>query len=154
MPEITTRFLPPMPPGAGKDAALKGVPQPPRFRGGGPHPPGPELGEGGEKRKAPVSSAPRPPAAGEGHGEGAEKLRDATQQFEAFFVAYLMKQMRKGVGEGQGILAPSEGEKVFRDMMDDETARSASATGQMGIADLLYNQLAPALRGEQGKGQR
>jgi flagellar protein FlgJ len=82
-----------------------------------------------------------------GAGTGAEKarLREATQQFEAFFVGYLLKQMRKGVDERGGVLPPSEGEKIFRDMMDDEVARAVSVTSRMGIADLLYSELAPTL---------
>jgi flagellar protein FlgJ len=103
--------------------------------------------------KAPAAApAPPPdrPAPAEIAGEPAlspelRKLRDATEQFEAFFVGYLLKQMRKTGGDG-GFLAPSESEKMFRDMMDDETARSIGKTRQFGIADLLYDQLAPTLQ--------
>lgn len=74
------------------------------------------------------------------------KLVEATRQFEAFFVGYLMKEMRKGgvSAEGSGILAPSNGEKMFRDMLDDENAKHMSQTGQLGLADLMIGQLTAA----------
>ena len=97
-----------------------------------------ERGLGGE-------GSPAPPLLGAGGGTAEDKkLREATQEWEAFFVGYLLKQMRKTAGEGGGLFAPSEGEKMFRDMLDDETARALGKTGRMGLADLLYNELAPA----------
>jgi flagellar protein FlgJ len=82
------------------------------------------------------------------------KLKDAAQQFESFFVGYLLKEMRKGSASDEkgGLFTPSEGEKVFRDMMDDETARSISKTGQLGMADLLYKELAPSLQSKKESG--
>ena len=91
------------------------------------------------------NASPLPRGGNDGTARDA-KLRDATQQFEAFFAGHLLKQMRKGVGEGGGLFKPSPGEKMFRDMMDDETARSIGKTRQFGIADLLYDQLAPTLQ--------
>lgn len=73
-----------------------------------------------------------------------DTLREATEQFEAFFVGYLLKQMRKTTGENGGLLPVSPAEKTFRDLLDDETAQTLSRTHQMGIADLLFAQLAPA----------
>jgi len=55
--------------------------------------------------------------------------------------------MRKTTGESDNKdnpFAPSEGEKTFRDMLDDETAQSLSKTRGLGLADLLYNQMRPA----------
>ena len=90
----------------------------------------------------PVNAAPRaarPSAAPED-----PKLREATRQWEAFFVGHLLKQMRKTTGETDNKdnpFAPSEGEKTFRDMLDDETAQNLSKTRGLGLADLLYDQM-------------
>lgn len=74
------------------------------------------------------------------------RLHDAAQQFEAFFTSYLMKEMRKGIGEDKNsTFAPSDGEKIFRDMIDDERGRIMSTTHQIGLADLLIKQLEPTL---------
>jgi len=94
-----------------------------------------------------TSVSPSPAAAGRGPGGGGgidPKLREATREWEAFFVGYLLKQMRKTAGEGGGLFTPSEGEKMFRDMLDDETARSLSKTDGLGLADMLNRELAPA----------
>ena len=155
MIEPATNQLPPMPaPGKG-DAALRGVPPPPGFRG----PAGGVPAAAADRpvftvpaatgpADAPPAEAPATARAADAAGDESperKKLKEATASFEAFFVSYLMKQMRKTVGEG-GFMAPSQGEKIFRDLMDDETARQMSTTGQMGIADLLYQELAPALK--------
>ena len=140
--------------------ALRGVPPPPRFRDGEkavfaltaltPPPASRVPGSPNSGRGEPatvIASASREAEDVPGPGVRAEhrKLREATQQFEAFFVGYLLKEMRKSVGGEGGVLTPSQGEKIFRDMMDDELARTMSKTSQMGLADLLYEQLAPTL---------
>jgi flagellar protein FlgJ len=141
----------PASPGAG---GLGAVPAPPRFRGAAagtaPTPP-PVFALPKAPAAAPAPPPDRPAPAEIGRRTGRlspelRKLRDATEQFEAFFVGYLLKQMRKTGGDDGGFLAPSESEKMFRDMMDDETARSIGKTRQFGIADLLYDQLAPTLQ--------
>ncbi len=88
-----------------------------------------------------------------GGGHADPKLQEATREWEAFFVGYLLKQMRKTAGDGGGLFKPSEGEKMFRDMLDDETARSLSKTGGLGLADMLNRELGAAhARAEGGKG--
>ena len=107
-------------------------------------------------REEAVPGTPLPPtvegkshacvAAG-GRADDDPKLREATRQWEAFFVGYLLKQMRKTTGESDNKdnpFAPSDGEKTFRDMLDDETAQSLSKTRGLGLADLLYDQMRPA----------
>ena len=145
MPDITVKSLPPMPFAASKDAALRNVAAPPRFRL--PSPPSPLVpSPDGEKGSTELGARSEATRWQEVRADAPEDkaLREAAQQFESFFIGYLLKGMRKGVGEKGGVLAPSEGEKIFRDMMDDETARAASAANQLGIADLLYRELAPA----------
>ena len=72
------------------------------------------------------------------------KLQEATREWEAFFVGYLLKQMRKTAGDGDGLFALSEGEKMFRDMLDDETAQSLSKRGGLGLADMMNRELGAA----------
>ena len=104
-------------------------------------------------RRGDSSSSPTPEgrlnsrtAAGGGGGapKADPKLQEATREWEAFFVGYLLKQMRKTAGNEGGLFAPSEGEKMFRDMLDDETARSLSKTGGLGLADMLNQELGSA----------
>lgn len=160
MPDITAKNLLPLPLGAGTDAALRNVPAPPRFRGGKETTPADApvfaLPEGRPRlgTRPPLSPA-EAEKSGEAKADAAKDraLREAVQQFEAFFVSYLMKQMRKTVNENGGLFAPSQGEKLFRDMMDDETARAASTTDQMGLAELMYKQLVLEHKNQEGNNQ-
>jgi flagellar protein FlgJ len=68
-------------------------------------------------------------------------LRHAAQKFEGFFIQMMFKEMRKSVPTGQGFMQPSNAELIFRDMLDEEHAKSAAAAGGIGLADMIYNQL-------------
>jgi len=72
-------------------------------------------------------------------------LKDATQEFEAQFVAKLMQSMRRTVPEGT---LTGRGERLFREMLDEEWARGAAVGGRLGIGELLYQQLSPDARRE------
>nr|CRH04265.1 Putative flagellar protein FlgJ [Candidatus Magnetococcus massalia] len=73
-----------------------------------------------------------------------EKLRKAAADFEAVFLKQLMGAMRKTVpdwGEG-GLLKKGQGEKIFRDMLDQEYATIGSQTqGGLGLKEAIYEQL-------------
>lgn len=69
-----------------------------------------------------------------------KKLKRACQDFEAMFVGYVLKSMRKTVPEG-GFIKKSAGERIYREMLDMEVASSISKNRGMGLADVLYNQL-------------
>jgi len=70
-----------------------------------------------------------------------EKLLDACQQFEAYFLANIMKEMRSSL-PSDGIIPRSEGEKTFQEMLDGEYAAQMSRTNSVGLASVLYSQLA------------
>ena len=114
-----------------------------------PLPISPLRGErGGDSSGSPTPEGRLNSRTAAGGGGGAPKadpkLQEATREWEAFFVGYLLKQMRKTAGNEGGLFAPSEGEKMFRDMLDDETARSLSKTGGLGLADMLNQELGSA----------
>jgi flagellar protein FlgJ len=68
------------------------------------------------------------------------ELKNATQQFEALFVSYLMKVMRSTIDEADPE-ATSFGKEIYTEMFDSEIANNISQTQSLGIGDLLYNQL-------------
>lgn len=68
------------------------------------------------------------------------KLRQACKEMESVFMSYLMKSMRSTV-KPTDIFGSEKEESMFRDMLDDEVAKSASKQKGIGIADMLYNQL-------------
>lgn len=80
--------------------------------------------------------------------EEARKMKKACQDFESFFLSYLMKQMRSTVPQG-GFLQDSRPQQIYRDMLDDSVAESVARSNKgIGLADMLYKNL------QQQQGQR
>ena len=63
------------------------------------------------------------------------------QEFESIFVKMMLKEMRKTVDKSDSIISGGFAEDIYRDMLDDEYAKSMSKTARFGLADLLYRQL-------------
>ena len=72
-------------------------------------------------------------------------LKKATQQFEAYFVNELLKEMRKTVPKDTLVQDDGNGQQIFRDMMDQTLSDSMSGRGDLGMAKMMYDQLAPSL---------
>lgn len=70
-----------------------------------------------------------------------KELKDVCRQFEAYFIDQMMKQMRKSVPE-EGLVKKSQGEKIFEDMLFQEYATESTQGEGIGIAKMLYEQLA------------
>lgn len=69
-----------------------------------------------------------------------KSLREACQKFEAIFVGYMLKEMRKTVPESS-LFPETPAEKIYRSMLDDEVAKSACQAGGIGLADMVFNDL-------------
>ena len=81
---------------------------------------------------------------------GDEKaLTEAAQQFEAIFVQMMLKSMRKAQDAMADKDSPfnSQQVKYYRDMHDQQLAVDLSANGNMGIADIIVQQLSPGDHG-------
>ena len=82
-----------------------------------------------------------PPAADKAH----LALKKATQQYESYFMHELLKEMRKTIPQDKLVADDGNGQDIFRDMMDQTLSDSMSQRGDLGLAKLMYNQLAPRL---------
>jgi Rod binding domain-containing protein len=72
-----------------------------------------------------------------------EKLKKATQSFEAVFLKKLFSTMRESVHHvKQGQTA---GDDIYNDMFDQTLADSASKSGSYGISSMLYKSFAPKI---------
>ena len=69
-----------------------------------------------------------------------KKLKDACKGFESMFIQLMWKEMRKTVPENS-LFGESNGEKIFRDMLDTEMSDRMSEAGGLGLADVMYKQL-------------
>ncbi len=76
-----------------------------------------------------------------------QDLKKATQQFEGYFLHELLKEMRKTVPKDTLLGDDGHGQEIFQDMMDQTLSETMSERGDLGMAKMMYDQLAPALGG-------
>ena len=69
------------------------------------------------------------------------KLLEACQDFEALFIKQMLNSMRKTVNK-TGLMEGGMAEDVFEDMLYDEYAKIMSKTADLGLADMVYQQVA------------
>lgn len=76
-----------------------------------------------------------------------QRLRAASADFEALFIKQMLSSMRKTIPKdphGEGLVRESQGEKIFRDMLDSEYANMMShrkGGGGLGLGEMMFRQL-------------
>ncbi|WP_215403514.1 flagellar assembly peptidoglycan hydrolase FlgJ [Vibrio gigantis] len=75
--------------------------------------------------------------------EGSEKeaLTAAAKQFESIFTSMLFKSMRDANSSFKSDMLNSQNEQFYRQMQDDQMASELSASGSLGLADMIVAQL-------------
>lgn len=75
--------------------------------------------------------------------ESSEKaaLTAAAKQFEAIFTNMLFKSMRDANATFESGLMDSQNQQFYRQMMDEQMASELSASGSLGLADMIVAQL-------------
>ncbi|GJL49400.1 MAG: hypothetical protein NPIRA01_06270 [Nitrospirales bacterium] len=71
-----------------------------------------------------------------------EDVRQAAQEYESYFLAYLMKAMRETVPK-ESLTANPMGE-TYHSFYDEEIAKRAAQSGGIGLADFMLASLAEA----------
>lgn len=79
------------------------------------------------------------------------KLEQACNDFESLFVNQMLKQMRKTVPQ-EGLFNGGRAEKIYTEMLDSEMAESISNQRGLGLAAMMYRQMA-ALASEENSGE-
>lgn len=69
-----------------------------------------------------------------------EKLKEACEQFETYFINTLFKQMRSSAAS-YSVEEKSQARAYFEGMLDDELSKEMTKSGGVGIADMLYDNL-------------
>jgi len=69
-----------------------------------------------------------------------KKLYEACQELEAVWLSKVMETMRNSINRSD-LIPRSFAEDTFESMLYDEYAKGMSKTGQIGIAEMLYQQL-------------
>lgn len=68
------------------------------------------------------------------------QLKQACQDFESVFLNYLLSKMRETVPKTD-LTGENNGEEIYRSMLDTELSKRMSASGGVGLADMMYRQL-------------
>jgi murein DD-endopeptidase MepM/ murein hydrolase activator NlpD len=69
------------------------------------------------------------------------ELKKAAQDFEAVFIAHMLKVMRETIEES-GLMEGGFGKSIYTEMFDQEVSINLAKRGTLGIANLIYQKLA------------
>lgn len=69
------------------------------------------------------------------------ELEKACHQFESLFVKYMLQTMRDTIPENN-LFGGGQAEKIYTGMLDDEVAQSVSQQRGIGLAAIMYAQMA------------
>ncbi len=69
-----------------------------------------------------------------------DSLRRSCQDFEAIFIQYMFKSMRKSIPDG-GLFEKDTAHEIYLDMLDAEVAKEISRQQSPGLADQMYHQM-------------
>ena len=69
-----------------------------------------------------------------------DRMRKAAEEFESFFISQMFEMMFTDI-ETDGPFGGGPGEKIFRSLLVSEYAKSTTAQGGIGIADVIVRQL-------------
>jgi murein DD-endopeptidase MepM/ murein hydrolase activator NlpD len=72
------------------------------------------------------------------------ELKKVSQEFEAVFIAHLLKVMRETIEES-GLFEGGSGKSTYTELFDQEVSLSLARRGALGISDLLYKNLSEKL---------
>lgn len=73
-----------------------------------------------------------------------KELKKACKGFESMFLQMMYRQMRKTVPDSS-MFGKSNAMSIFEDMRDTELMKQTAEAGGIGLADLIYKQLAPSV---------
>ncbi|MBW2659590.1 MAG: rod-binding protein [Deltaproteobacteria bacterium] len=73
-----------------------------------------------------------------------QSLKKSSREFETLYVMEMFKAMRKSVPKG-GLFEKDMSTEIFQEMLDMETAKTAAKGKGLGIAEMIYKQMAPLI---------
>ncbi len=71
-----------------------------------------------------------------------DPLREVAKEFEALFIEMMFDSMRETVDREHSLFDGGYAEEVFEDMLYEQYSLIMSDSGGMGLADMIYDQLA------------
>lgn len=74
-----------------------------------------------------------------------ERLHNAARELEAYFIHFLLKEMRKTIPPNP-ILSGGKAEEIFQDFLDEEMAGELARSDTLGLADQIFESLQNLLK--------
>lgn len=71
---------------------------------------------------------------------GEKDIKEVARDFEAVFINYLLKTMRKGVIKSD-IFGNVKGEEIYRSLMDERLSEEIARAGGIGLAEMIIKEL-------------
>lgn len=94
----------------------------------------------------PTTFTLHPSPQGEKDGErGKDDLKKAAQEFESYFISYMLKEMRKTI-PADSLFGGGRGEEIYRSFQDEELAKSMVESGGIGLSDIIIRDLSGTLK--------
>ncbi|MDW7675764.1 MAG: rod-binding protein, partial [Bacillota bacterium] len=69
-----------------------------------------------------------------------EKLKEACQQFESYFLNQMLKGMKNTIPKND-MMPKSYAREIYEGMLDEQYSESMSKAGGIGLAKMLYDDL-------------
>ena len=82
-----------------------------------------------------------------GESDRFQALKEVTEEIESLFLHEMISRMRATIFEG-GLFAKSFARESYENMLSERWAAGMADAGGIGLAELLYRQLAPHVREE------
>ena len=82
-------------------------------------------------------------------GTDTERLRAASKELETYFIHLLMREMRKMVPPDP-LFGGGKAEEIFQDFLDEELAGKLARTNQLGLADVIFEDMQKLLKEKGG----
>ena len=70
-----------------------------------------------------------------------KKLKEACENFEALFIYYLFREMKKTVHDEYDLLGGYTGKEIYESMLLDAMSREAAKREEFGISKMLFESL-------------
>jgi len=90
---------------------------------------------------------------GQGNQPDKKAMKQVCQNFEAFFVQSMFKEMRDTVPEG-GLLEDGFSSDFYREMLDKQVAMQSAKRNDFGLAQAMYRQYGPSHLEEPGSSDK
>ena len=73
--------------------------------------------------------------------EERQAIKDAAETFESYFIQIMLREMRRTIPDGDGIIPRGQAERIFTEMLDEELSNEMARSGGIGLSQVIVQQL-------------